>query len=237
MPRTFLTAQWRHLLMANYVVDPRLLAPHLPQGVELDLYEGEALVSLVGFRFLDTRVLGVPIPGHRNFDELNLRFYVVRRQEGEPPRRGVCFIREFVPRFAIAFVARTLYDEPYSAVPMRHEVIHGASSERAAYAVKVARAWHILQGTPVGPAVLATDDPAISFITEHYWGYTKRGGRTAEYEVRHPVWQARRVADAKFAGDPGAVYGAKWRSVLSGPAHSAFLADGSPVEVLSGQLM
>jgi uncharacterized protein len=122
MPATFLTAEWRDLLMLNYVVDPALLEPHLPSGVELDPFQAQTLVSLVGFRFLNTRVLGLPIPFHRNFDEVNLRFYVVRRMPGAPPRRGVCFIREFVPRYAIAFIARTLYHEPYAAVPMRHEL-------------------------------------------------------------------------------------------------------------------
>lgn len=221
--------------MVNYEVAPSLLAPHVPAGVELDLYDGRALVSLVGFRFLHTRVLGLPIPFHRNFDELNLRFYVTRHLPGGASRRGVCFIREFVPRAVIASVARTLYSEPYLAVPMRHELTLDTSAPRVAYSIKQRGAWHTVHGQPTGAAVLATADPAIAFITEHYWGYTDRGaGRTAEYQVVHPTWQARQVADAGFEGDGGAVYGEKWGPVLAGPPHSAFLAEGSPVAVMPG---
>ncbi len=237
MPETFLTAEWRRLLMLNYEVPRDLLTPYLPAGIELDLFEGRALVSLVGFRFLQTRVLGwLAVPFHRNFDELNLRFYVVRHMPDGEVRRGVCFIREFVPRAAIAFVARTLYEEPYSAVPMRHELALDAMPPRVAYGVKVGGRWHTMYGQPAGAPALATDDPAIAFITEHYWGYTKRSsGRTSEYQVVHPVWQARRVGDGGFDGDAGVLYGPQWRAVLSARPHSAFLADGSAVAVLSGE--
>jgi uncharacterized protein len=233
---TFLAAEWRNLLMLNYEVPTEMLTRHMPRGVELDLYEGRALVSLVGFRFLRTRVLGrVPVPFHVDFDELNLRFYVKRHMPGEGTRRGVCFIREFVPRWAIAFVARQVYEEPYRAVPMRHELMLGGVNQRACYRVKVGGKWHTMEGRPVGEPILATDDPAVSFITEHYWGYTARSdGSTSEYQVVHPVWRARKVEDARFEGDPAAVYGAEWRAVLSAAPHSAFLADGSAVSVMRG---
>lgn len=82
LKRPFLTAEWRWLAMLNYEVPPEILEPWLPRGVELDSWQDRTLVSLVGFRFLDTRVMGVAIPGHRNFDEVNLRFYVRRKMLG-----------------------------------------------------------------------------------------------------------------------------------------------------------
>ncbi|MBV9242167.1 MAG: DUF2071 domain-containing protein, partial [Acidobacteria bacterium] len=115
----FLTARWQDLIMANYEVDPALLAPHVPAGTELDLFEGRCFVSLVGFMFLDTRVLGIPIPFHVNFEEVNLRFYVKRETNAET-RRAVCFVKEIVPRFAIATVARMMYGEPYERWRMGH---------------------------------------------------------------------------------------------------------------------
>src|SRR3954468_20670393 len=121
MPRIFLAAEWRYLAMLNYQVDPAILHPHLPRGTELDIWNGRHYISLVGFRFLNTRVLGVPIPFHRNFEEVNLRFYV-RRKGPEGWRRGVVFIAEIVPRFAIAAVARLFYNENYVALPTRHKL-------------------------------------------------------------------------------------------------------------------
>ena len=109
--------------MLNYVVDPRLIMPLVPAETEIDFENGETFLSVVGFLFLDTRLLGLPIPLHRDFEEVNLRFYV-RRKSADTWRRGVVFIRELVPRRAIALVARTFYGENYVAVPMKHEIEH-----------------------------------------------------------------------------------------------------------------
>jgi uncharacterized protein len=122
----FLTANWRYLAMLNYTVDPRLVAPFVPLGTEIDFENGETFLSVVGFLFLDTRLLGFPIPLHRDFEEVNLRFYV-RRRSADTWRRGVVFIRELVPRRAIALIARACYGENYLAVPMKHEIEHVAA--------------------------------------------------------------------------------------------------------------
>jgi uncharacterized protein YqjF (DUF2071 family) len=118
--RAFLTARWAHLALLNYPVSADLLAPHLPPGLELDLLDGQPHVSLVAFDFLDTRVMGMPWPGYRHFPEINLRFYV---RDGD--RRGVAFIREYVPKRLIALIARWLYNEPYVYAPMRSAVEQG----------------------------------------------------------------------------------------------------------------
>jgi uncharacterized protein YqjF (DUF2071 family) len=109
--------------MLNYQVDAALLREHVPRGTQLDGFGGRTLVSLVGFRFLRTRIFGaVPVPFHSNFDEVNLRFYVRRIDPSGEVRRGVVFIREIVPRRAIALVARIAYNENYSCYSMRHHV-------------------------------------------------------------------------------------------------------------------
>jgi len=73
--------------MLNFVVDPAIIAPLVPPGAELDYENGETFVSVVGFLFLDTRLLGLPIPFHRDFEEVNLRFYV-RKKSADTWRRG-----------------------------------------------------------------------------------------------------------------------------------------------------
>ncbi len=125
--KPFLTANWRYLAMLNFVVDPAIVAPLVPSGTELDYENGETFVSVVGFLFLDTRILGLPIPLHRDFEEVNLRFYV-RKKSADTWRRGVVFVRELVPRRAIALVARAFYGENYLALPMKHEIEHVAES-------------------------------------------------------------------------------------------------------------
>jgi uncharacterized protein YqjF (DUF2071 family) len=222
---SFLTAQWRSLVMLNYVVDPAILAPHVPRGVELDLWQGEAIVSMVGFLFLETRLLGVPLPFHCDFEEVNLRFYVRRRVGGEW-RRGVTFIRELVPRRAIAWTARLVYNEPYLALPMRHRIDHGEFE----FGWKYAHAWHRLGATVRGEAQPIATGSEQEFIFEHYWGYTRqRDGGTVEYEVEHPRWRAWTAERSWFECDVGALYGEIFASPLAHPPRSAFVAEGSEV--------
>jgi uncharacterized protein YqjF (DUF2071 family) len=229
----FLTAEWRCIALLNYQVPAALLEPYVPRGTELDRHDGRAFLSLVGFRFLHTRVLGCPVPFHQDFDEVNLRFYVRRAVNGEV-RRGVTFIREIVPRRAIAVVARAVYNEPYLALPMRSELSTGPGGEpvRVRYAWQSGAGWHHLGLTGSGmPAVPAAESEA-AFIAEHYWGYTRqRDGRTIEYRVAHPAWRVWPGAGAQIGGDPGAFYGTAFGEVLAAAPTSAFLAEGSAVTV------
>src|SRR5213082_3950874 len=123
MLKPFLTANWRYLAMLNFAVDSKILAPHVPAGTELDFHNDKTYLSVVGFLFYHTIVCGLPIPRHRDFEELNLRFYV-RKKSADTWRRGVVFIREMVPRYAVALVARACYGENYFAGPMKHHIEH-----------------------------------------------------------------------------------------------------------------
>jgi len=236
-PRPFLTAEWRWLAMLNHRVAPELLRPFVPAGTELDAWDGATWLSVVGFLFRDTRVLGVPVPFHRHFEEVNLRFYV-RREVGGEVRRGVVFLRELVPRRAIAAVARLTYEEPYLALPMRHrlgppDAATGAPA-RVEYAWRHRGSWCALSVEPVGAARALVPGSEEEFITEHYWGYTaQRDGGTVEYRVEHPSWRVWPVRAARLTGNVAPLYGADVAAAIAGPPDSAFLADGSPIAVLA----
>lgn len=238
--RPFLTASWRYLAMLNYDVSSELLRPLIPAGTELDTWGGASLASVVGFRFLSTRVLGIPIPGHRDFDEVNLRFYVRRRGEDGAWRRAVVFVRELVPRRAIAMVARWLYNEPYTAVPMCHQLEMDNAAEgqsgRAAYAWRWGRCWQRLEVRTRGRPALPDPSSEAAFITEHYWGYTvQRDGGSKEYRVDHPPWRVWEAEQAQLDCDVRALYGAGFAECLSVQPRSAFVSEGSAVTVYAGR--
>ncbi len=235
--RAFLTAQWLDLVMLNYEVAPALLRPHVPAGTQLDLWQGAAIVSVVGFRFAGTRVLGLPIPGHVDFEEVNLRFYVSRREAGagDESKRAVVFLRELVPRRAIAWTARAWYNEPYRAIPMRHAVtpMAGDAADRALrYEWKERGGWTGLSATTAGPSAPLLPGSEAEFITEHYWGYTRqRDGGTIEYRVAHPRWNVWAARTSALHGDIAATYGPAFAEVLAARPRSAFVADGSAITV------
>jgi uncharacterized protein YqjF (DUF2071 family) len=233
--RVFLTGQWRYLAMLNYRVDPALLEPYVPRGTSLDQWEGTTYVSLVGFLFQNTRLLGVPVPLHRAFEEVILRFYV-RREAGGEVRRGVTFIREIVPRVAIASVARLAYNEPYVALPMRHTIGVQQHADGAPatirYEWRQRGGWSALTVEARGTATALVPGSEAEFIPEHYWGYTRqRDGGTVEYHVSHPRWRTWTVSAAAVQGDLSELYGASLGDVVRRPPDSVFLAEGSAIAV------
>lgn len=237
MPRPFLTARWESLLLLNYVCPADLLIPLVPTGTQLDTWNGQLLVSLVGFLFADARVRGVPIPFHRRFEEVNLRFYVRRTLTDDTIRRAVVFIREFVPRSAIAAVARWAYNEPYVAVPMRHRrTLTREDGGEVEYTWCHRNTDFSLGGRATGPARPVQPDSQAEFITEHYWGYTRqRDGSTLEYQVEHPSWDVWEATESHFRGPGQQLYGPGFGTVLAGPPRSAHLAVGSAVAVHPGR--
>lgn len=224
--------------MLNYEVDASMLTKFVPSGTELDYWNGKLFISLVGFRFLNTKVFGLSFPFHRNFEEVNLRFYV-RRENGNEVKRGVVFVREIVPRWAIATIARTFYNENYAALPMSHEVRAKNDHETAVeYAWKTGTGWNKIGLTASGDSTLPRAGSEEQFITEHYWGYAaQKDGTCVEYHVTHPPWKVWRGAKVIVEGDMTQVYGRDLSAALRNPPASGFLADGSEVTVSLGRTL
>lgn len=225
--------------MLNYAIDESELLALVPVGTELDRWDGNCFISIVAFRFLNTRIRGVPIPFHRDFDEINLRFYV-KRAAADGSRRGVVFVKEVVPRRAIAWVARRLYNENYVACPTRSSVLmpDGGTAGTVEYAWTHAGDELSVRATVSSRPEIPDDDSVDAFITEHYWGYVRqRDGSTVEYRVEHPQWRVWQADTADFTGDRAGFYGTRFATALSAEPHSAFVADGSPVEVMRGVLL
>jgi uncharacterized protein YqjF (DUF2071 family) len=233
--KIFLTAEWRYLAMLNYEIEPTALAPFIPAGTELDFWNGKTFVSLVGFLFQNTRVSGIPIPFHRHFEEVNLRLYV-RRKANDGWRRGVVFIKELVPRKAIAFVARKFYNENYLALPMSHRIEKFQEEMKSAsYFWQFNGLKNHLKVIACGKAQPLADGSLQEFITEHYWGYAvQRDGSTMEYQVEHPRWRIWEVQAAEFNCDVAALYGESFCKFLNQPPSFVFLANGSEVKVHKG---
>lgn len=234
--------------MVTWGVEPAVLRPHLAPGTEFDLWQGQALVSIVAFDFRDTRVLGWRIPFHVRFPEVNLRFYVRRQLADGSWRRGVTFVQEMVPRIAIATVARVFYGEPYVARPMRRVAVPEAPLVRSAgegtapatrslvYEWRRDGEWERVLALVTEPPRPMRRGSVEAFIAEHYWGYTRRPGRpTMEYQVAHPAWDISPTAECLVEADLDTLYGPRIAAAISGTPVSTFVADGSPVTVFRGR--
>lgn len=236
MPTTFLKAEWRKLIMANYVVAPELLKPYLPKHTELDLWNGQCYISLVGFLFQRVRLKGLPIPFHTRFPEVNLRFYV-RFKTDEGWRRGVVFIKEIVPRPALALVARLFYREPYETMRMQHYLAERADAIEVNYSWRLQR-WHHLSVIADNTPIPIAPNSHEAFITEHYWGYTRRKDeRTNAYEVAHPPWDLYAIKAYDIDADFGLLYGEQFGFLSNAKPQSVLLAEGSPIVVHSGAIL
>ncbi len=235
MPKPFLTAEWINLLMANYHIDPKILKPHVPAGTELDTWNRNHYVSIVGFLFKNTKVFGWRFPFHTTFEEVNLRFYV-RYKEGNDWKRGVVFIKELVPKAMITFVANTLYHERYETHPMSHLFEIRNDSFQVQYLWEVGRSLNYLRATTSLTKEPIRAGSEEEFITEHYWGYTRINERkTSLYEVQHPRWNVHTVREFDVQCSVASLYGSEFKESLSSSPTSVFLADGSPISVMNKQ--
>jgi len=239
----FLTAEWRKLIMAQYAIDPALLTPYLPAGLELDLYRDptnpaanpDCFVSLVGFLFTHVRLKRIAIPFHTHFEEVNLRFYVKRTLPDGTARRGVVFISEIVPKHAITLVARALYGEAYSTARTRHTWTTTPTTFDVRYNWRHHGNWQSIavQASP-NPEPIAPNS-LNEFITEHYWGYTRRrSGKTGEYGVAHPRWQVYPLRSAHIQADFGSLYGPTFAPLTQRLPDHVLLAEGSAIAIRSG---
>ncbi|MBI5372255.1 MAG: DUF2071 domain-containing protein [Sphingobacteriales bacterium] len=237
MKKIFLTAAWTDLVMANYKVDPQLLAGYLPPHTEPDLYNHTCYISLVGFMFRDVRLKGCRIPFHTHFPEVNLRFYVRYKEEGNW-KRGVVFISEIVPKRAVAWVANTIFREHYSSLPMGHYIRETNKSREAGYHWKKNGRLNRLEVIAGSLPVPLIEGSFEEFITEHFWGYAAApGGGTVEYQVAHPRWNIYPVREYRVDCDFGSVYGKRFELLQQEKPETVFLAEGSPVEVFTKRLL
>src|SRR5437762_3922444 len=212
----FLSAKWLDLVFLNYAVEPELLRPFVPSGTALHSFDGKTYVSLVGFRFCETKLWGkVAVPFHSEFEEANLRFYVRRESDGEL-RRGVVFIKEIVPKPAIALTARLIYGENYISLPMNHKISISEPGIDAEYSWKHNGEWSRIHVRASGAGKMPVEGSLEQYITEHYWGYSRqKSGRTIEYRVNHIHWTVRHASEARFEGNASGLYGADFAAVLS----------------------
>jgi len=228
---SFLTAEWRKLAIANYTIDKSILSAYLPVGTELDLWNDTCYVSLIGFLFKNTKLLGFSIPFHANFEEVNLRFYV-KRKEGDIWKRGVVFIKEIVPKFALSVVANTIYNENYETMPMTHSWTETEDDRTVEYRWRCKNEWQSFSvNANKGLSEIAAGSET-EFITEHYWGYARYSDKkTNEYEVRHPKWAQYKVNSYHIAVDFGLTYGENFRFLNNEQPISVMLAEGSDISV------
>lgn len=228
---SFLRAEWRKLALANYSIDKSVLEKYIPAGTELDLWNDTCYVSLVGFMFVNTKLLRIKIPFHINFEEVNLRFYVKRCENGEW-KRGVVFTKEIVPKAAITFVANTIYKENYETLKMRHNWLINKDQLEVEYAWRKNKSWNSFQVSAKNELIDLQNGSEAEFITEHYWGYAKSGeNKTNEYEVTHPRWQIYQEIDYSINVDFGLVYGKEFEFLTNQKPTSVMLAEGSLITV------
>lgn len=233
--RTFLDAQWRKLVMINYAVDPQLLKPYIPFETELDFWNDTCYVSLIGFMFVDSKMMKLRIPFHVNFEEINLRFYV-KYKETEEYKRGVVFIKEIVPRPSLTLVANLLYNENYETLKTRHFWVEGKDDLTVEYGWKKKGKWHTIKTVTDKVPVDIKPESEEEFITEHFWGYTKINDfLTSEYEVAHPRWQIYPVRDYEVNVDFKTTYGLDFAFLHDKKPVSVYLAEGSNIIVKQGR--
>lgn len=216
--------------MFTYSIPPGLLNQYIPAGLEADTIGGNAFVSLVAFDFLDTKVKGIKFPFHVNFPEINLRFYVKAKD-----RRGVVFIREFVPRYFIACFADMFYNENYKSIKMKSSVVSN-NEKIVSHNIRIGKDDFSVKLTAENKPYLPSEASLEHFFKEHQWGFGKsKSGDTLAYCVEHPLWEIFPIKNYELNFDFGKVYGENWKFLNRGKPFNITLAQGSEIRIYSAQ--
>ena len=227
----FLKANWENIIMVNYEIDPEILRPFLPKGVTIDLFEGKAYISLVGFMFKKTKIFNIPIPRFGTFEEINLRFYV-KREEGHFVKRGVVFINETIPYPLVAWVANWLYKEHYSVVPTKHLFSKSESTQQLQFEWLANKKWNSIFVETETQLKEMEPNSFEEFIYQHYYGFTKVSeNATEEYRLQHPRWKVYPVTKYAINCDFSAMYGKEFSIINHTQPKAVFVADGSAVKI------
>ena len=227
----FLKAKWENIIMANYEIEPKILIPFLPKGVDLDLYDGKAYISLVGFMFKNTKLFNIPIPLLGTFEEINLRFYVTRK-DGNQTKRGVVFINETIPYKLVAWMANKLYKEHYTVVPTKNNIRSDEKSQKIEFKWLLNKKWNSIFVEAEIKSEKMKKNSLEKYIYEHYYGYTKIDEqKTEEYQLQHPSWKVHEVVNYKIDCDFEAMYGESFSVLNQTKPTAVFIAEGSKVAV------
>jgi len=229
---SFLVADWQKLIFVNYEVDPSILLPYLPKGLELDGYKGKYYISFVTMRFNNTRVLGIPFPFHTRFEEVNLRFYVKRKLLDNSWRKGVIFISEIVPKPMITWIAKALYNESYQTLKLDHRWDIQRNTQTINYNIfKQGHKNSISIKTNHNNEMIAHNS-LKKFIIERYFGYTSnRKNRVIEYEVIHTPWKTSDIHNQDININFEQLYGKTFSFLNTQPPESIYFTEGSKTTV------
>jgi uncharacterized protein len=175
--------RWRNMLFLHYRCEPRLLRPHVPPWLELDLHEGAAWVTVIPFAIEDARPRFLPRRLGLSFLEINVRTYV---RNGDD--RGLWFFSLEASSMLAVAAARAGIGLPYRLAKMSiHQTQSGETeltSRRLGFA-PAAKPTCSAAGAPMGRAEKGTLD---HFLIERYVLFTDHLGLWLRERVRHPPY-------------------------------------------------
>jgi uncharacterized protein len=237
MKTHLLRAEWNNIIMANYAVPKELLLPYVPYKTELDFFEGETYVTLAGFMFLNTQMLGFDVPFHSNFEEVTLRFYV-RSNHSLAAKRGVVFIKEIVPKYAITLLANTVFGQNYTTLKMKSFHQDMGDYMETGYEWKYQDKWNKLTAKAVKRSTPIRQNNFNEFIADHYYGYRKNGEtKTYQYEVEHEHWETFNVIEYSVDCDFGSLFGKEFSILNKEKPKSVFMLKGSEIRIHQRKLL
>ena len=196
----FMEQHWSDLLLLHWPISPKVLRPTIPDDLELDLFEGQAWASVVGFHLSGLRMRPIRWIPWKDFDEVNLRTYV-KTSDG---KRGVWFHSlDSTDMFAV-LGARILYGLAYRPAKITRSLSKQAISYQSytnRLFKKVPARLDAQLDKSVGTSKIARE-PLDRFLLERYrfWARRKVGERSSSAQIRHRPYDAMRLQKAEYKG-------------------------------------
>lgn len=232
--KPLMKAKFTELVALNFQIDPEILKPRLPKGLELNFYRDETYVSLVAMMLRNVKFYGFPIPVAHAIGEFNLRFYVRRKVSDTETRHGSCFIKDYVSSRTGAWGLSKVFQAEFCRIKMNCAQ-QGFSNDDDA-APKVDYRWEVSKDHWNRIRVSARErvkrtgpETKVGFVLNHSNIYSRRNRETLEYPVVRPRWQIWNAGHANFTCDVKKLFGPEFVKPLARRPASVFVANGSDV--------
>lgn len=227
----FLQADWNKLICANYIIDPKILEKYIPFGTILDLHQEKCYVSLVCFKYSNTQLFGIKFPFYKNFEEINLRFYVKREISPGIWRKEAAFTQLFFPKRPLTFIANFIYKENYKTRPIKHTLKKNEFHDVTTYYIKNKKWFHISVSydRKLHPIVKTSSE---YFFHGHLWGTAKVNSKSStSYKIEHPEWKTYSITNWEINVDFGSLFGNDFKFLNAIKPESVMMTEGSKVTV------
>ena len=173
--------EWHDTVFLHWKVPKKLLEEYIPEGLELDIIDNIAWVSLAAFEVKNMRLRNLPsLPYVSNFHEINIRTYVIK--DGIP---GIYLFSIETDKWIEVLLTRLFIGLPYQKASIQR-------TQNRLWSENKSLAQH-LDISFGGSGSLIDKTATDLWLTERHSLYEKNNENIYRFDIHHKEWELKNL--------------------------------------------